>query len=326
MKADLHVHSSASFDVPNLVSLSPLALFHKATANPDPDRRMDYFALTDHDTMAGYEELMRRLPESQRARVIPAVEHTIKDPEIGFTIHVNLFGLSPRQYAEIRDAGFGLDALLAYCDKTGILAQYNHPAWWERRELRAKKVNFAKVRQVAEKFRIIEVSAARTHLQNRIAVGLAHEMGHTITSSTDTHTGDIGRAHTIAAGDTVQEFLASISRGEVLTHIESMTRRSLIRESRDLIDEFLYNGERSGEARRHDKKVLAKLEAVGNRLVGSRFVQGCELVRGSLRFMLRRVTLPIIRVAMRHESRLENELATTDLQAYMQPVRARRVA
>jgi predicted metal-dependent phosphoesterase TrpH len=323
MKADLHVHSWASFDVPDLLALSPVALFNKAIHNPDPSRRMDYFALTDHDTMDGYRELMEKLPEADRAKVIPAVEHSIMDPTVGFTVHTNLYGLTPRQYDEIRFAET-LDELLEYCESKGIIAQYNHPAWWERTELKAGKVDFTKVRLVAGKFRIMELSSARTHLQNRIAVGLANDLGLTLTASTDTHTGDIGKSFTIAPGATQEAFLDSIRRGVVGTHLESLTRNGLLKESRQLIDEFLYRGQGQGQAR--NAGAHSALESVATGIIRSRVVQSCKIVRGSLRLLMRGISPSVIRIVMRHESRLENRLADTDLRAYMLRTSAQKAA
>ena len=89
-KADLHLHSNVSHDVPDLESLSPRALFEMALGNPDPSRRMDYFTLTDHDTMDGYRRLIRELPEADRRLVIPGVEHTLRDPDLALGDRVNL--------------------------------------------------------------------------------------------------------------------------------------------------------------------------------------------------------------------------------------------
>jgi len=319
MKADLHVHSSASFDVPDLPAFSPLALFRRATEHSDPARRMDFFALTDHDTMAGYEQLIVQLLPEERARVIPAVEHTLQDPSIGFTIHVNLFGLTPEQYRKIRRARFGLDALLAYCDANGILAQYNHPAWWERRELKAGVVDFDRVRQVASRFRVIEVSAARTRQQNRIAVGLAAELGLSLTCSTDTHTGDVGRACTEAHGDTVADFLDAIRRGDTLIHFDSLSRSGLVRESRGLIEEYIERGPDVRRRRESGRPILARLEELATRVVGSSWARNSRLFRRSLRTLMNGITRLFACLVLKHENGLERRLADSELSEFMQP-------
>ena len=54
MKADLHVHSSFSHDVPSIPEFSPRALYDRAV-----ERGMGFFTLTDHDTMEGIEDLRR---------------------------------------------------------------------------------------------------------------------------------------------------------------------------------------------------------------------------------------------------------------------------
>ncbi len=315
-RADLHVHSSASFDVPDLRSLRPRALFEKALDNADPARRMDFFTLTDHDTMAGYASLVRDLPEADRALVIPAVEHSLLDPAVGFTIHVNLYGLHPDQYAEIRRRVVTLDDLLAYCRTAGIRAQYNHPTWWERRELRQGLVDFEKVPAIAERFEVLELNAGRTAQQNRITGSIAEDKGKFLTASTDTHTGDVGRAHTLAPGATAADFLAAVWRGETRHCLHSITYDGLVDEAHAFIEAYLGHVERKPAVRHTAKRGQALAEAAGARLVASPFVRNHPAVLDSVRHLLRGVSRPIMRVVMGYERRLEERLAASALSPY----------
>ena len=317
-KADLHVHSSFSFDVPDLAALHPRALFEAALGHPDPERRLDWFALTDHDTMAGWEALVRELPEADRALVIPAVEHTLLDPSIGFTIHTNLYGLDPDTYARLRAAVRTLDELCLFCQEHGILYQYNHPTWWERVELRRGQVDFARVPEIAARFPVLELNAARTPAQNLITAGLAAERGLPLTASSDTHTGAVGRGWTAAPGRTAAEFLGAVWRGEGSTHLDHLSHEALVDEAHGLIDEFMDRGHIHGPAGREaSSPAQAWLEHMALLLVRSRWVQQTPAARESLRALLKHASVPILKAVMGHEHRLDRRLADSELRTYL---------
>jgi len=325
-KADLHVHSSYSFDVPDLPALSPRALFEAALGHPDADRRMDFFALTDHDTMEGYEALMRQLSEPDRALVIPGVEHTLFDPSLGFTIHVNLYGLDPDLYARLGRRVTTLDDLLGFAREHDLPCQYNHPTWWERRELKRGDVDFARVPEIAARFDVLELNAARTPLQNLITVGLAEKLGLPLTASSDTHTGFIGRASTEAAADTPSEFLRAVWAGEGKTHLTTLSQESLVDEAHGLIDAYL---ERDGVGvglRTIRSQAQARLENAAARLVRSRWVRNNPTARESLRTLLRGASRPIMRWVMLHEKRLDRRLEDSALCDYLSHANGERAA
>ncbi len=326
-KADLHVHSSFSFDVPDLAALHPRALFEAALGHPDPERRLDWFTLTDHDTMAGWAALVRELPEADRALVIPAVEHTLGDPDLGFTIHVNLYGLDPDTYTRLRAVVRTLDELCAFCDEHGIRYQYNHPTWWERAELRRGLVDFARVPEIAARFTVLELNAARTPAQNLITAGLAAEHGLYLTASSDTHTGAVGRGWTAAPGDTADEFLGAIWRGEGATHLDHLSHAALVGEAHGLIDEFLDHGRTHGPAGRETSGAAqAWLEHMTLLLVRSRWVQQTPAARESLRALLKHASVPILKVVMDHERRLDRRLADSELRTYLTQARVAHAA
>ena len=51
-KADLHVHSACSYDVPPVEAMRPEILFEKAKA-----QGLDFVTFTDHDTVKAYDML-----------------------------------------------------------------------------------------------------------------------------------------------------------------------------------------------------------------------------------------------------------------------------
>lgn len=316
-KADLHVHSAFSFDVPPLKALHPRALFESALGHPDEAQRMDWFALTDHDTMDGWAALMRELPEADRALVIPGVEHTLYDPSIGFTIHVNVYGLDPDLYERLRRETATLEDLLGFCRERGLCCQYNHPTWWERDEMRRGEVDFARVPGVAAHFEVLELNAARTPLQNLITAGLAETLGLPLTASSDTHTGAVGRACTLAAGETADDFLSAIWRGEGRTRLTNLSQSALVEEAHGLIDEFLDGAAPQSTGERETRsQIQARLETAATRVIRSNLVRGHTPTRESLRLLLKQASRPIMRWVMLYENRLDRRLAASILSDY----------
>lgn len=316
-KADLHVHSCRSWDVPDFDRYLPRALFEAALGHPDPKRRMDYFALTDHDTMAGFEELHRTLSAGDRRLLIPAVEHSLRDPQIGFSIHVNLYLLSPDQYAEIRARVTTLEDLCDYCRARGILTQYNHPTWWEREELKHGHVSLDRVCDVAEYFGVLELNAGRTDLLNRVTANLARAKGKHLTCNSDTHAGDIGQAHNEAPGETVADFLTGIWTGQGRPVLGSMTHRSLLGIVHSIIDELCDH--------RRGMQIKAsamdsgnpRIERLTQRVIGSDRVMRNALTREPLRLLLKQAARPVVYNIMAQERRLEHELRGSGLRYYL---------
>lgn len=104
-RMDMHCHSRASnkpvtpwlgvFDVPESYS-PPEKVYEQARA-----RGMDFVTLTDHDTIDGAMELVRRGFEG----VVVGEEVTVHFPEDRCRLHVLLWGLTPEQHEEIDDLG-----------------------------------------------------------------------------------------------------------------------------------------------------------------------------------------------------------------------------
>lgn len=317
-RADLHLHSTHSFDVPDLPNLRPRALFEKAmTGGGDPHRRMDWFALTDHDTMSGWEELVRDLPEADRALVIPGVEHTLYDRRLGFTLHVNLFGLDPDAYAEMRRRVDTLDDLLLWCAVSGVRCQYNHPTWWVRRELRRGLVDFGRVPDIARRFDVLELNAARTPAQNLITISIAEELGLPLTASSDSHTGEVGRSWTSAPATSADAFMGAIWAGEGETHLESLSYAGLLNEAHALVDVIMDHGVGTAASRTASSAGQTWIEELGGRIVLSRVVRENPAMRDSMRGLLKQLARPIMHTIMGMERRLEGRLAGSPLGGYM---------
>lgn len=311
--ADLHVHSCRSHDVPDLEPFTPRALFEQALEREG----MDYFALTDHDTMAGYEELIRRLPEGERRLVIPGVEHTLRDPEIGFALHANLLMITPDQYAEIRRRIVRLPELAEYCRSRGIFMQYNHPTWWERAELRAGRVRLERVIYAAEFFDALEINAKRTRMMNTITANLARSLEKPLTCNSDTHAGELGLAYNRAPAETAQEFLENIWSGRALPIISHMTDQSLLNMAHTVIDSLFAQPEGLCLTASARQAPRPRLERFTRRLLSSRRVMRNRVTREPLRALLKHAARPFVRGVMARERNLERSLCASGLRRYI---------
>ncbi len=202
--ADLHVHTLHSYDVIPTRQVDPLRLYLEA-------RRlgMTFVAFTDHDTMAAYDEI-----GWTREGLVPGVEVKILDPvNVGHTVHINVYTLNRRQFMEIRDiAGKARDivALTGYLRAEGLPFIFNHPFWHEPHE----KPNLEAVLDIARLFPVLEYNMGRIRRINAQALRLADALSKGIVAATDTHVGEIGRAFTLARGDSFKVFFAQIAARE----------------------------------------------------------------------------------------------------------------
>jgi hypothetical protein len=199
--ADLHVHTLYSYDVIPTRQVDPLTLYEKA-------RRlgMTYVAFTDHDTMDAYDAI-----GWTREGLVPAVEIKILDPlNVGHTVHVNVYTLDRRQFGEVRKIAAearDIVALTDYLRAEGLPFAYNHPFWHEPDE----NPNLGAVLEIARLFPVLEYNMGRIARINAQALSLAAKLGKGIQAATDTHVGEIGKAFTLARGDTFKEFFGNIA-------------------------------------------------------------------------------------------------------------------
>lgn len=308
-RADLHLHSNVSCDVPVVASLSPRSLFEKAFGNPDPQKRMDYFALTDHDTMDGYRMLVRELTETDRRLVIPAVEHTLRDPRVGFSIHVNLYLIDPDTYQDLSREVVTIDDLLGFCRERDILTQYNHPTWFEHAEVRHHQIDFGVVGRIAQQFPVLELNGGRLHRQNEITKQLAKCLGKTLTAGSDSHSGDVGSSYSIASGETAEAFLRNIWTGQGAVHTVDMTRVAMLQVVHDLIDAILDDDRCRQPAASMLPGHRRRLEDLALRLFNASFLRRPGVGRRMLRVLLKQISVPVVAAWLGQENRVARKMA-----------------
>jgi predicted metal-dependent phosphoesterase TrpH len=230
-KADLHLHSHFSYDVLNLPELSPRALYDKAV-----QRGMGFFTLTDHETLKGCQALERELTAEFGDRfpipLIYGVEIKVKDPVVGHTVHINVLGLDQKQMGQLARRRKSLAGFLDYCRGEDLYHAYNHPFWFERGE----RASLETVTHLIERFPVVELNAGRIPQLNGRTLAIASRLGRSVIATSDSHTGQVGKAYTVAPGETAEEFLRNIRQGICQAVPHHITYRSFMREIRETMD------------------------------------------------------------------------------------------
>ena len=230
-KADLHLHSHYSYDVLNLAELSPRALYDKAVA-----KGMGFFTLTDHETLKGIDALRRELEAEYGDRypipLISGIEMKVKDPLIGHTVHINVLGLTWKQMGQLARRRRSMDGFLEYCREEDLYHAYNHPFWFERGERGA----LSTISALIERFPIVELNAGRIPQLNGRTLLLAQRFGKQVIATSDSHTGGVARAYTMAPGRTPEEFLRNVRAGVSVAVPHNVSMREFMREIRETMD------------------------------------------------------------------------------------------
>lgn len=210
--ADLHVHTWCSYDVPPVAQNDPLRLYEKALRSG-----MRFVTFTDHDTMDAYDRV-----GWTREHVVPGVEIKVLDRRrVGHTVHVNVFGLDRRTFGELEDlsASGNIETFIEALRSLRLSYNYNHPFWHEPNE----KLNVRGVFDLMPLFPVVEYNMGRVLLLNLIAADASRRLGKGLVGSTDTHSGRIAEAYTLARGETFDEFMAEIAAGRSLVVAQDLT-------------------------------------------------------------------------------------------------------
>lgn len=202
-KADMHVHTCCSHDVPPAASMRPENLFKKAKA-----AGFDHITFTDHDTVKAYDIL-----GWNKEDLVSGVELSLKDTQnVGHTVHINVFGFDKQQYAEfdkIAREDHDIYGAIDYFKSHGLAYTYNHPFWFEVGD----KPNIFAIPELARYFPVIEYNMQDLKQKNLFAAVLAQRYGKGMAVTSDSHTGSIGKVYTIAKGDSFEEYFANVSKG-----------------------------------------------------------------------------------------------------------------
>ena len=240
-RADLHVHTTCSFDVLPAKDLDPRSLYEKSL-----EMGMDFITFTDHDTMEAYEIL-----GWDCEKLVSGVEMSIYDPELaGHTLHINVFELDMEEFLELREIAeieHNLKNFIKYLKRHRLPFVYNHPFWFEFH----RQPNPSAVPKLAKLFPVLEYNMHELKQKNELTKALAEKFGKSIVATTDTHSGKLGQVYTLAKGDSFREYFRNIEKGRNYIVTEDLTRELLIEEMNTWIDLIFEKSQRSQDIKNY---------------------------------------------------------------------------
>ncbi len=220
-RADLHVHSCCSYDVPPARSMHPENLLKKGKK-----RNLDFITFTDHDTVKAYDLLGWK-----RDDLTTGVELSIKDTDnVGHTVHINVFGFDRQQYREfnsLAEKEGNIYSVIDYFKENDLPYMYNHPFWFQMGD----KPNIDAIPELARYFPVIEYNMQDLRQKNLFSMDLARRFGKGMAVTTDSHTGSIGKVYTIAQGDDFHEYFTNICKGRYFMVVDEPIWKHLTRET-----------------------------------------------------------------------------------------------
>lgn len=210
-RIDMHCHSTFSDErirwLPGLVFhplLEPEELYDLAKS-----RGMDFVTITDHDTIDGCKALLDRrgdLPD-----FIFGEELTVRFPEDGTVIHVNVYDIDEPQHVELQRLRDNIYDAIDYARSIEKLFVLNHMTWTQQhRALRTWQIE-----RMLEMFDVFEgLNGTRSYAHNAFASRVASGRCKVLVGGSDSHTNRVGTSYTLTGGETVADLLANIRAGQ----------------------------------------------------------------------------------------------------------------
>src|SRR4051812_14970375 len=205
-RADLHCHSTASqlskLGVQRALGLPECATPPQEAYALAKRRGMDFFTITDHDTIAGVQAL------AGRPDVFLSEELTVWFKGEPQAVHVLCYGITPDDHEWLQAHNADVEACAEYLHEREITCALAHPFYAVEAPLTPRHR-----RRLAELFPVWEVrNGSRARELNAPAAVYIETHGGIAVGGTDDHAGvDIGRTFT--------ETPAAASPGEYLRHI-----------------------------------------------------------------------------------------------------------
>lgn len=229
-RADLHCHTR----------FSVFKYFRRANTrdcyNPPEEvyrlakeRGMAYVTLTDHDSIDGALYLLNKYPDMKDFFIGEEVETHF--PETAQRIHIGVWGLNEAQHREIQRLRPNIRELVPYLKSERMIFCINHLF----QNYRMKNVAARYIAELLEMFDIFEVmNGAMASFHNRMVQQLVVTVqGHgrqiSMVGGSDAHTlKHVAKVHTVSKGDTVEEFLENIRKGDCFAWGAEMRFRELV--------------------------------------------------------------------------------------------------
>lgn len=212
-RIDLHCHSTFSLErirwLPGIVyhPLSePEEVYDLAKA-----RGMDFVTITDHDTIDGCRALRDR--RGELPDFVFGEEVSVRFPEDGTIVHVNVYDHDEKQHDEIQRLRDNIYELVDYLRAQQKLYVLNHMTWTAQHRVLSSR----QIEAVLELFDVFEgLNGARSYAHNAFTWCATQGRAKVLVGGSDSHTQRVGTTYTLTQGDTVAEMLANVRAGNAL--------------------------------------------------------------------------------------------------------------
>ncbi len=229
-KVDGHVHSMYS---KNLIQTPITKIIGVKESYNKPrkmkkileKRGMNFFTVSDHDSILGAIEMRRYFPEESFINCEYTVN--IEPNHNGQVVHVGCWGIdyagsrSPRSDLEVFELHDelmqmrhkGCAAFAGYCKENDIAFALNHPAW----ESTPKSFTGKQLDELTDIFPVIEINGD-FQLENLVAIEISVDKNKPICAGTDAHTYNrMGNQYTCSTvpAKTPYEFIDAFKKGKI---------------------------------------------------------------------------------------------------------------
>ncbi len=229
------------------------------------ERGMSFVTLTDHDSIDGALYLLNKYPDMNDFFIGEEVETYF--PETGQRIHVGVWGLNEAQHREIQRLRRNIRELVPYMKQQQLVFGINHLF----QNYRMKNVAARYIGELIEMFDIFEVmNGAMASFHNKMVqqlVGTLQEDGRrmSMVGGSDAHTlKHVAKVHTVSKGETPQEFIENVRRGDCFAWGSEMRFRDLVADIYLLM--LAYHGETVNDFRSSEYTAMDKTIQLAARL------------------------------------------------------------
>ncbi len=194
------------------------------------ERGMSFVTLTDHDSIDGALYFLNKYPDTKDFFIGEEIETYF--PETGQRIHIGAWGITEAQHREVSRLRRNIRDLVPYMKSEKMLFGINHLF----QNYRMKNVAAKYIAELLEMFDIFEVmNGAMASFHNKMiqqlitTVKKEHGRHVSMVGGSDAHTlKHVAKVHTVSRGETWQEFLANVRKGECFAWGAEMRFRELV--------------------------------------------------------------------------------------------------
>lgn len=230
------------------------------------ERGMSFVTLTDHDSIDGALYLLNKHPDITDFFIGEEVETYF--PETGQRIHVGVWGLNEAQHREIQRLRPNIRELVPYLKQERLICGVNHLF----QNYRMKNIAARYVSELLDMFSIFEVmNGAMASVHNKMVQQLVehvkeqHGRHVSMVGGSDAHTlKHVAKVHTVARGETVNEFLENVRAGHCFAWGSEMRFRELVADIYLLT--LAYQSEMGADLRSTDYTAVDKTIQLAGRL------------------------------------------------------------